>query len=178
MFTNSIYTVSPLVTWNVISITFVIKRFCCLLLPIGMHDSQMACLHHNAAWYITRLLVTLALQGVTFSFLFFSCFSLRHNPCTAACRVRLVMLFSLRYEREGRAQTSDLLQRLQETGVARPQLALVRTLLLNCGQEKRVGDLFSDMTFSSRFATLAKQNLKVCSAMNACIRCVYMLSSV
>lgn len=79
------------------------------------------------------------------------------------------MLFSLRYEREGRAQTSDLLQRLQETGVARPQLALVRTLLLNCGQEKRVGDLFSDMTFSSRFATLAKQNLKVC---NACIRCV------
>lgn len=76
-------------------------------------------------------------------------------------RVRLVMLFSLRYEREGRAQTSDLLQRLQETGVPRQQLGLVRTLLLNCGQEKRVGDLFSDMTFSSRFATLAKQNLKV-----------------
>ena len=71
------------------------------------------------------------------------------------------MLFSLRYEREGRAQTSDLLQRLQEAGVPRQQLALVRTLLLNCGQEKRVGDLFSDMTFSSRFATLAKQNLKV-----------------
>ena len=74
------------------------------------------------------------------------------------------MLFSLRYEREGRAQTSDLLQRLQESGVPRQQLSLVRTLLLNCGQEKRVGDLFSDMTFSSRFATLAKQNLKVCLA--------------
>ena len=80
----------------------------------------------------------------------------------SVCRVRLVMLFSLRYEREGRAQTSDLLQRLQEGGVPRQLLALVRTLLLNCGQEKRVGDLFSDMTFSSRFATLAKQNLKVC----------------
>ncbi|KAL0041923.1 hypothetical protein WJX79_009001 [Trebouxia sp. C0005] len=79
---------------------------------------------------------------------------------TDADKVRLVMLFSLRYEREGRAQTSDLLQRMQETGVARQLLGLVRTLLLNCGQEKRVGDLFSDMTFSSRFATLAKQNLK------------------
>ena len=72
------------------------------------------------------------------------------------------MLFALRYEREGRAQTSDLLQRLQEYGVPRQQLGLVRILLQNCGQEKRVGDLFSDMTFSSRFATLAKQNLKVC----------------
>ena len=77
------------------------------------------------------------------------------------CRVRLVMLFALRYEREGRAQTSDLLQRMQEYGMSRQQLGLVRMLLLNCGQENRVGDLFSDMTFSSRFATLAKQNLKV-----------------
>lgn len=88
------------------------------------------------------------------------------------------MLFSLRYEREGRAQTSDLLQRLQETGVARPQLALVRTLLLNCGQEKRVGDLFSDMTFSSRFATLAKQNLKVCSAVHVHVHAVVWMTSV
>ena len=94
-------------------------------------------------------------------------FSLSHDSSVAACRVRLVMLFSLRYEREGRAQTSDLLQRMQETGVARQLLGLVRTLLLNCGQEKRVGDLFSDMTFSSRFATLAKQNLKVCIAAKA-----------
>ncbi len=91
------------------------------------------------------------------------------DSSVAACRVRLVMLFSLRYEREGRAQTSDLLQRMQETGVARQQLGLVRTLLLNCGQEKRVGDLFSDMTFSSRFATLAKQNLKVCITAKACV---------
>ncbi len=92
-----------------------------------------------------------------------------------ACRVRLVMLFSLRYEREGRAQTSDLLQRMQENGVARQLLGLVRTLLLNCGQEKRVGDLFSDMTFSSRFATLAKQNLKVgmCIAAKACVALLY-----
>ena len=88
--------------------------------------------------------------------------------CTA-CRVRLVMLFSLRYEREGRAQTSDLLQRLQEAGVSRQLLGLVRTLLLNCGQEKRIGDLFSDMTFSSRFATLAKQNLKVCPCKLWCL---------
>ncbi len=102
-------------------------------------------------------------------------FFLSHHSCVAACRVRLVMLFSLRYEREGRAQTSDLLQRMQETGVARQLLGLVRSLLLNCGQEKRVGDLFSDMTFSSRFATLAKQNLKVgmCTAAKACLALLY-----
>jgi len=102
-------------------------------------------------------------------------FSLSHHSSVAACRVRLVMLFSLRYEREGRAQTSDLLQRMQETGVARQLLGLVRSLLLNCGQEKRVGDLFSDMTFSSRFATLAKQNLKVgmCTAAKACLALLY-----
>ena len=77
------------------------------------------------------------------------------------CRLRLVALFALRYEREGRAQTSDLLQRLSEFGLPRPQLGLVRTLLTHCGSDKRVADLFSDRTFSSRFATLAKQNLKV-----------------
>lgn len=70
-------------------------------------------------------------------------------------------MFALRYEREGRAQTSDLLQRLSEFGLPRPQLGLVRTLLMHCGSDKRVADLFSDRTFSSRFATLAKQNLKV-----------------
>eukprot|EP00891_Asterochloris_glomerata_P009321 jgi/Astpho2/9321/fgenesh1_pm.00142_%23_3_t len=75
-------------------------------------------------------------------------------------KLRLVALFALRYEREGRAQTSDLLQRLSEFGLPRPQLGLVRTLLMHCGSDKRVADLFSDRTFSSRFATLAKQNLK------------------
>ncbi|KAK9815570.1 hypothetical protein WJX72_006038 [[Myrmecia] bisecta] len=75
-------------------------------------------------------------------------------------RLRLVMLFGLRYEREGRAQLGDLLQRLQEFGLQRQQLAVVRTLLLHAGTDKRVADLFSDRTFSSRFAKQAKQSLK------------------
>ena len=49
-----------------------LKTTFCLFLAIGMHDSQMACLRHNAAWYITRLLISTTPQGVAFSFLFFS----------------------------------------------------------------------------------------------------------
>lgn len=41
------------------------------------------------------------------------------------------------------------------------KLAVVRTVLKHCGGERRVMDLFSDRTISSRFATLAKQHLKV-----------------
>ena len=92
---------------------------------------------------------------------FCPCLSTAATAVHIVCRLRLVALFALRYEREGRAQTSDLLQRLSEFGLPRPQLGLVRTLLTHCGSDKRVADLFSDRTFSSRFATLAKQNLKV-----------------
>lgn len=37
----------------------------------------------------------------------------------------------------------------------------VRTLLHVCGTAKRVGDLYSDKTLTSRFTNLAKQHLKV-----------------
>lgn len=72
-----------------------------------------------------------------------------------------MLLFALRYEREGRAQTMDLLRRLEARGLSHAQLGLARTLLSHAGAERRTADLFSDRTFSSRFATLAKQSLRV-----------------
>ena len=75
--------------------------------------------------------------------------------------LRLVLLFALRYEREGRAQTTELLRRLEARGLSHAQLGLARTLLVHAGAERRTADLFSDRTFSSRFATLAKQSLRV-----------------
>ena len=41
------------------------------------------------------------------------------------------------------------------------RLALLRYVLKACRAEARVGDLFSDRSMSSRFASLAKQHLKV-----------------
>ena len=93
-------------------------------------------------------------------------------PCAHGClgRMRLVLLFALRYEREGQAAISDLLSALQDYGLSRPQLGLVRTLLAHAGADKRRGDLFSNRSFSSRFATMAKQSLRV-RAGRACFRC-------
>ncbi|KAK9816319.1 hypothetical protein WJX74_002302 [Apatococcus lobatus] len=75
-------------------------------------------------------------------------------------RLRVVVLFALRYEKEGRAQIADLLQRLQDFGVNKVQLGIVRVLLDLAGADARVGDLFSNRSFSSRFSTFAKQSLK------------------
>ena len=72
-----------------------------------------------------------------------------------------MLLFALRYEREGRAQTTELLRHLEARGLSHGQLGLARTLLVQAGAERRTADLFSDRTFSSRFATLAKQSLRV-----------------
>lgn len=87
------------------------------------------------------------------------------------------MLFALRYEKEGRQQISTLMAKLQELGMGacnsvvvectsyratEPALVnAVRTLLRVCGTAKRVGDLYSDKTLTSRFTNLAKQHLKV-----------------
>eukprot|EP00884_Botryococcus_braunii_P001179 jgi/Botrbrau1/11061/Bobra.0302s0005.2 len=79
---------------------------------------------------------------------------------TDSDKVRLVMLFALRYERDGRVQLADLLQRLQDFGLPRSQLVLVRTLLSQAGSDRRVGDLFSDRTLGSRLSTMAKQSLR------------------
>ena len=79
-------------------------------------------------------------------------------------RMRLVLLYALRYERDGQAQIGDLLSRLQDYGMPRQQLGLVRTMLGHAGADKRTGDLFSNRSFSSRFATMAKHSLRVSMA--------------
>lgn len=50
---------------------------------------------------------------------------------------------------------------LQDQGLSRAQLGLLKVVLQHMGSEKRVGDLYSNRTFSSRFVTMAKQNLRV-----------------
>ena len=70
-------------------------------------------------------------------------------------------LYALRYEGDGRAQTADLMARLREVGVPRSLLGIVPTLLAHCGQDRRLGDLFSNRTLTSRFAIMAKQGLRV-----------------
>ena len=79
----------------------------------------------------------------------------------SACRLRVVILFALRYEKEGRAQIADLVQRLQDFGMSQTQLGCVRTICELAGADSRIGDLFSNRSFSSRFSTFAKQSLKV-----------------
>ena len=95
-----------------------------------------------------------------------------------------MLLYALRYERDGQVQISDLLSRLQDYGLPRQQLGLVRTMLAHAGADKRVGDLFSNRSFSSRFATMAKQSLRVCGrepfpscSCSMPVRCRHMLRS-
>ena len=76
-------------------------------------------------------------------------------------RLRVVVLFALRHEKEGQAQIEDLVQRLQDFRVSKTQLGIVRVLLELAGADSRIGDLFSNRSFSSRFSTFAKQSLKV-----------------
>ena len=58
-------------------------------------------------------------------------------------------------------QLGSLVGVLQDMGVPRSQLGLLKTLLQHAGCEKRAGDLYSNRSFTSRFATMAKQNLRV-----------------
>eukprot|EP00887_Chlorella_sp_A99_P001827 scaffold19.g1827.t1 len=75
-------------------------------------------------------------------------------------KLRLAMLFALRYEREGRPQIMALTKQLEAAGASPAQLGLLAALLARCGGERRVQDLFSDRSLAGRFASLAKQHLK------------------
>lgn len=77
------------------------------------------------------------------------------------CRLRLTALFALRYEQKGAAATNALLQRLRSLGIPNEMLDVVPTLLRHCGQASRVADLYSDRSFTTRFATRARANLRV-----------------
>ena len=47
-----------------------------------------------------------------------------------------MMLFALRYERDGRPQISSLIKRCQGFGMRLDQLGIVRTALLQAGADK------------------------------------------
>ena len=83
-------------------------------------------------------------------------------------KLRATLLFALRYERDGAPQVAQLGAALARAGVDAPRLALLKGVLKYCGTERRVVDLFSDRTLTSRFATLAKQHLKVGGELRGC----------
>ena len=76
-------------------------------------------------------------------------------------RLRLTALFALRYEQKGSTAVTALLQRLQSLGIPQEMLDVVAGLLRHCGAATRVGDLYSDRTLATRFATRARANLRV-----------------
>ena len=84
-----------------------------------------------------------------------------HFTIYCARRLRLTALFALRYEQKGTAAINALLQRLRSLGIPSEMLDVVPTLLRHCGSACRVGDLYSDRSFATRFATRAKANLRV-----------------
>eukprot|EP00873_Tetraselmis_striata_P029241 jgi/Tetstr1/449505/TSEL_036594.t1 len=71
-------------------------------------------------------------------------------------RLRLVMLFALKFEKEGVRQLGAMISKLQEYGMPKSRAALVHGLLRFCGADKRVGDLFSNKNFYARAQTLAR----------------------
>lgn len=75
-------------------------------------------------------------------------------------KLRLVLLYALRYQREGAQQIGSLMRRLEEWGVSQELLAASKSLLRQCSVDTRVMDIFQDRTMSSRLSSLAKQHLK------------------
>jgi vacuolar protein sorting-associated protein 45 len=69
-------------------------------------------------------------------------------------KLRLVLLYALRYEREGHAQIAALWRQLEEWGVAPDLVAAGRTMLRQCCAERRVMDVFLGKT-------LVRQNLEL-----------------
>lgn len=90
--------------------------------------------------------------------------ALLHDPAVSAWdKLRLCALFALRYGGtiDGRQQAAALLATVgNSAGVDSVWMNALRAVLKHCRAEKRVMDIFSDRTLSSRIATLAKQHLK------------------
>jgi vacuolar protein sorting-associated protein 45 len=72
-------------------------------------------------------------------------------------KLRLVALFALRYERDGKTQIGSLMDAVSQSGV---DVTPVKTLIKWCSADGRVMDIFADRSLTSRIATLAKQHLK------------------
>eukprot|EP00898_Chlorokybus_atmophyticus_P001079 jgi/Chlat1/1972/Chrsp158S02282 len=79
------------------------------------------------------------------------------NPkLSPADRVRLVMLFALRYEKEGSRQLEQLISRLVDVGTKSNLAQLVYTLLRHAGESRRTGDLYGSKTLTGVAKRLAR----------------------
>ena len=59
-------------------------------------------------------------------------------------RLKLVMLYALRYQRDAGNQTNQFIEKLKASGVAPAAIALVPALLRYAGASQRAGDLFGE----------------------------------
>lgn len=75
---------------------------------------------------------------------------LQSNRVREQEQLRLVMLFALRYEKDGQRQLDGLISRLENNGVGRRKVALVRGLLGLAGETQRTGDLYGSRSFFAR----------------------------
>jgi vacuolar protein sorting-associated protein 45 len=66
-----------------------------------------------------------------------------------AC-LKLVLLFALRYEKEGERQIAELTRALAKRNVEPAYQRLIRDALAVAGENRRTGDLFGNRTFFSR----------------------------
>lgn len=79
------------------------------------------------------------------------------NPAISdSDKLRLVMLFALRYERDGTRYLSEFIQKLSNLGLPNRKLDLVYTLLRVGGEEKRTGDLFGTKSLRARAVKIAR----------------------
>ncbi|KAI9493739.1 Sec1-like protein [Zychaea mexicana] len=71
-------------------------------------------------------------------------------------KVRLVLLYALRYERTPNNAIKSLIDLLDRVGVSEKKSALVASVLMYAGSEQRQDDLFSNQTFLSRGRNVLK----------------------
>lgn len=57
-------------------------------------------------------------------------------------KLRLVLLFALRYEKDANLQISALFRKLEEWGVAPDLIASGKVLIKHCSADKRLMDVF------------------------------------
>lgn len=75
--------------------------------------------------------------------------ALRNPALLEEERLKLVLLFALRYEKE-QNQIADLTGILMQHGISRARIGLVRTILKHGGEAARTGDLFGNRSFLGR----------------------------
>jgi len=115
------------------------------LMNVSQQEQELACTEGQSAAY----------EGVM---------ALLDNPAvTMTDKVRLAMLFALRYEKEGDRYLQNIIERLKEThsvsaegGSLRERIALIKALLQYGGTRHRTGDLFGNKSFLSRASSMAK----------------------